>query len=524
MGRRLPFFLILVLAAHAQMHRGAADRQASMNLDNLALAEQRPIPPFTMLRPMTKLERRMAGGASAPEGTLTAPARGGAWVFEGFQALLDGYITTPPDSNGAVGPDHVVTMLNTDVLIQDRAGRTRAGFPVPLGQFWAALGPFTKIYDPRILYDAANGRWIATAGANPWVANAELLLAVSATSDPAGNWNMFAIHTGTQGCWADYPELGFNQNWIVLSANLYTLPPSGNYARTAVFAFDKAALYQRGEATYSTFSDTKGELAPATDLDNSHPEAIYFAQALSGPISGHLRVSVLQGPVGHESFTAGAADIAVEDTWADGPATDTNFAPQSGAYFKLDTGDSRIQNCVMRAASLWCAHTVFVPAAKPVRSAVQWYQVDPATAQVVQRARVDDPTGAVFYAYPSIAVNRNRDVLLGFSVFSAKTYPSAGYALRAGADPPNTMQAGVILKSGEAPYVGPNADEGSNRWGDVSTTMVDPADDLSFWTIQEYAAVPTNYLLGRWATWWGRISSCQVSLLSCAGSHRGAAR
>lgn len=54
--------------------------------------------------------------------------------------------------------------------------------------------------------------------------------------------------------------------------------------------------------------------------------------------------------------------------------------------------------------------------------------------------------------------------------------------------------------------MGRNADEGSNRWGDFSATVVDPADDVTFWTIQEYAAIPTNYYLGGWATWWAAIS------------------
>ena len=57
---------------------------------------------------------------------------------------------------------------------------------------------------------------------------------------------------------------------------------------------------------------------------------------------------------------------------------------------------------------------------------------------------------------------------------------------------------------GEGPYTKTRG--GLNRWGDYSGSQVDPSDDLSLWTIQEYARIPTGRGdgSGRWATWWGR--------------------
>ena len=68
------------------------------------------------------------------------------------------------------------------------------------------------------------------------------------------------------------------------------------------------------------------------------------------------------------------------------------------------------------------------------------------------------------------------------------------------------MGAPVTLKDGEGPYV--KRHEGDrNRWGDYSATQVDPSDDLTLWTIQEYARVPVGKgdESGRWGTWWGRV-------------------
>ena len=109
----------------------------------------------------------------------------------------------------------------------------------------------------------------------------------------------------------------------------------------------------------------------------------------------------------------------------------------------------------------------------------------------------------MFYAYPSIAVNCNTSIVLGFSGFSTGTYGSAYYTGREFTNAVNVMQDVKLLKAGEDYY---NLDFGSGtRWGDYSSTCVDPADDLKFWTIQEYAMPEFNASYDRWGTWWGQV-------------------
>jgi len=40
-----------------------------------------------------------------------------------------------------------------------------------------------------------------------------------------------------------------------------------------------------------------------------------------------------------------------------------------------------------------------------------------------------------------------------------------------------------------------------NRWGDYSCTSLDPVDDWSFWTVQEYADSSQNEWYTPWSTW-----------------------
>jgi hypothetical protein len=140
---------------------------------------------------------------------------------------------------------------------------------------------------------------------------------------------------------------------------------------------------------------------------------------------------------------------------------------------------------------------------------VQWWQIAPnnppsSAPSVAQAGRIEDPNGILFYAFPSIAVNKHDDVLIGFSRFSSNQYASANYAFRSGSDIANTMRNDVVLKAGEAKYY-KTYSGASNRWGDYSHSQVDPLNDTDLWTIQEYAWTPGGGF-DRWSTWWGKIS------------------
>ena len=134
------------------------------------------------------------------------------------------------------------------------------------------------------------------------------------------------------------------------------------------------------------------------------------------------------------------------------------------------------------------------------RTNVKWWEINPITGAVIQSGFVDDPTAGMFYYYPSIAVNQFDEILIGFSGSGIANYVGAYYAYRSSDDPVGTMQDVVLLKDGENPYYKTYSGT-RNRWGDYSMTMVDPVDDSSFWTIQEYAYTPAN----QWSTWWGYI-------------------
>jgi len=463
-------------------------------------------------------------GSAAPSVSKKASAvRGGGPLSPvpglGFLAIEDNDTVIPPDTMGAVGPNHVVTTLNSQIRVQDRSGATLT--TVDLFIFWLAAGVFDP-FDPRIVYDSFNDRWVFTCMGDSFSPVSSVLVAVSQTGDPTGNWFMYRILAdpllGTS--WADYDMLGVNKDWIVVSGNMFSTF-TGALTSENIWVFNKTNLYAGGAGTFTLLQDRSLRgfcMVPAVSYDNTL-STMYLVEVNNLALnffgfSSQLRISTITGPVGAERLTLGTALISATNVWLSNEPFFGGSAPQLGSSTLISPGDSRIQNVVYRNGSLWTAHTIFVPQTNSsgfitnAPSAVQWWQLNP-TGAVMQVSRLADPSGFTWYAYPSIAVNKNSDVLIGYSRFAPNQYASANLSYRSNFDPPNTLQSDIVVKAGEAPYF-KTFGSGENRWGDYSATVVDPVNDIDMWTLQEYAAAP--FLCSdHWSTWWSRVDVVNTS-------------
>lgn len=485
--------------------------------------------------------------ASAPIGPSPA-------VATSFQALEDIDVAAPPDVGGAVGLNHVMTVHNDRIRVQDRTGV--ALMTMTLNGFWIPVGNFA-VFSPRVVYDPFNERWIFSAAANQQSDRSCILLAVSKTSDPTADWNYYRLDADPMDkAWASEPTLGFNKDWIVVTVTMNTLNPNEAqvrpYAGMYVHVFNKTNLYAAGQGLVTSFKDESLKsfaAAPAVTYDNNL-STMYLVQvdnlhnAFGSGITGtfgnvippfavnRLEIATITGSVGAEILTLGAAFTPSVEPWFPSDLSHLNqfafsfFFGNSGQqlggfglFDGIDLGDSRVQNVVFRNGSLWCTHSVFMPAnplivdifgfTQPIHSGVQWWQLTP-SGGIEQLGRLEDTTGTNSYAYPSIAVGRCEDVLIGYSSFSPNQYASANYSFRFGTDPTNTLRADAVLKAGEGFYDRSGTNFlFNNTWGRYSSTVVDPINDLDMWTIQEYAELPAfgtnSFFGGRWGTWWGRI-------------------
>lgn len=443
-----------------------------------------PVPEGALVRMEARAEATAVPSAAPP-----SPA-----PYASFEALPINSEAGPPDTHGAVGPNHLMVTLNTQVSIQDRSGRALS--TVTLFDFWRGLtgGGIDAPFDPRILYDPYADRWITTAAGNSF---SSLLVGVSRTGDPTGSWNLYRVDTE----WVDFPTLGFNKDWIVVQGTKVSFP---FHLSTQIWVFGKANLYAGGTGSFTLISgetETIGGV-PAVTLDPA-VSALYLVQNWNGNADGDgvLRLYTITGSIGSEVLTP-VAFVATPNPWSNSSALGADLCPQRGHPRKISCGGGI--EVVFRNGTIWATHAIYLPAGAPTRTAIQWWQLAP-DGVVVQRGRLDDASGVLFYGFPSLAVNGRGDMLLGFASFSAQQFASGSYAYRAADDPRGSWQAERVLKAGEDSYLR-DEDHGRNRWGDYSATVVDPVNDSDFWTIQEYAAArdPVSGAY-RWGTWWGNV-------------------
>ena len=135
---------------------------------------------------------------------------------------------------------------------------------------------------------------------------------------------------------------------------------------------------------------------------------------------------------------------------------------------------------------------------------MQWWEIKP-NGTVAQQGRIA-PNGedGVFRAYPSLAVNRLGDALIGYSRFSGEEYAAAAYAFHGHDDAGGSTRTEVIYRPGRDVY---HRNISDNPWGDYSNTVVDP-NGLDFWTVQKYAERREGTgtpRVSRWGTWWAYV-------------------
>jgi hypothetical protein len=473
--------------------------------------EHEPIevdPSMIHVRPNAAGKPTSGGGPLMPASSVPVD------TFQGYQSAGT---SIPPDTHGGVDATYCVNANNANIRVNTKALPHTTSYTVGCDAFWGSAvlgGSGYSSFDPRVHYDPYSGRWIIVAvSTNGSFTGARILIAASATGNPTGTWYKYGVnvYSATNG-WLDFPNVGFNNKWIVVTGNYFTA--AGSSTTAAWFAFNKANVYGNVSASYVGNTVSGFTLCPAQTYDPSESSMflININSRGSGSTGGTLLLRKLTGVVGSPvistcgSPSAGSLPTSVRK-WSQNGAGGADFAPQAGTTtYKIQNNDDRINNCVFRNGKIWCSHTVFYPQGGPTHSSVMWWQVD-SLGVPAQVGVIDDPAGVKFYAFPSIAVNTLNDALIGFSTFSGTTYASAAYSLHLHTDPLDSVRTPLIYRHGQKQYYRTFGGT-QNRWGDYSATCWDPVAD-DFWTIQEGVPLYSGSISSSlWDTWWAHVQIC----------------
>src|SRR5437660_3436088 len=467
-------------------------------------------------------------------------------TFDGMNSSQSGCLCLPPDTDGDVGPNHYVQSVNSSIKIFDKNGNPLNGANgTTYNSFFLTLAgtPCSGFNDGDrfVFYDHVANRWVvsdfAFPGSLPGAGPFYQCIGVSQTGDPvSGGWFLYAIqHDPANPTWiGDYPKLALWPNAYYLTVNLFDGVSLG-FQGVRAFAFDRASMLAGGPANTIAFNITPAGLGDSYSLvpagfrtGNSPPAGRdEFLLSVDSPATGGVTLTQVHGWKFHVDFAVpgnstlgvGAnhtpnANITVNG-FVDAFTTTTLLVPQNGTTAKLDTlGDKIMTPAVYQnrsgAESLWASQTVLLNYPNGP-TAVRWYQFNvtggnfPATP--VQQQSWNNGNDGLWRWMPSIAVDQNGNMAIGYSTSSATQEPSIRYAGRLASDPlSNLGQGEAVMTAG-----GGHQTHSSGRWGDYSMLTIDPADNVTFWHTNEYYAATSS------ANWFTRVGKFQFSAPALTG-------
>ena len=411
--------------------------------------------------PRPESERALRTEAVSTPVLVTAATIAPPPVAAGF-ASDSSEILSPADSSGAVSKTHVVSASNAGIVVHARSGAKIT--QLTLSQFWRNGTTVGEFYDPRLSYDAAADRWITVAVRN----ERALMLAVSKTGDPAGAWHRYEFEIDT----VDFTRLALTRDTVLLST---TVEDTFGYG-SLLFSLDKAVLYTGAEnLTGRRYDDLPLFIAPV-DAPDSPVEYIAHVD------ESHLYFKRLDQITQPYRFVQAGFGWATPDGFWDGP--------QAGTTNDLDIGAGDIQSAVYRDGWLYAVHSTLGTSITNTLNTLIWWKIDPEGVRRGTVGLIDGPDGE-YYAFPSLAVSRNGGMLISYCVLSETTYPSAAFVYR---DPAGRLSTPGVIRTGDSPILS------TNRWGDYTTVVTDPANDRDFWVAQIYASS------NDWQSWWARVT------------------
>lgn len=397
---------------------------------------------------------------------------------------LTGYRYAPPDTDGAIGVNNFVEFINGGFAVYNRNG-TLAAPAMSDSQFWTNAGASSTLVnqglsDTRIKYDPASQRWIATEitlGTN--YLNNSVLIGVSATSNPLGAWSSTS-YLAPAGKFADYPTLNVDANAVYIGSNNFT---TTSYAGVTLTSIPKASLLAATPTTTGAamFTQTNSAMGFTPQAPTNYGTGYTGTNVVSISATAYNQAQIT--PLNN----TGAAGATLGTTTTVAVTYDSQSSParQPDGSRNIDTLDDRFSGTIYQVGNkIYAANTIANP--NQDSSAVHWMVFDATLGTVLQEGLITD--GANDLYQPSIAVNENGDVVIGYNESGANMNISTFAAV-------GSFQGGVLSFTGQMllytsavnNYTDGFASTNPDRWGDFSTTMVDPTNSSIFWTIQEVA-------------------------------------
>lgn len=241
----------------------------------------------------------------------------------------------------------IVSVTNSRIHIYDASTQEELSTR-SLGSFASDLGVSGSKYDPKVLYDPNNDRFVMIFLNGFTFETSQIIVAFSKTNDPTEDWNLYALPGNPldNESWSDYPVVGISGKDLFIGINTFLNGSQNNsgFVETCLWQIGLKEGYIGFDLNTNYFSDILPSgntpifnICPISPSAESEMENMYLLSNRNLQVESDI-VFLLEvtGRVSDSS-----TELNVTNLTTDQPYTLPVPANQSIADF-LDTNDGRI--------------------------------------------------------------------------------------------------------------------------------------------------------------------------------------
>ena len=380
----------------------------------------------------------------------------------------------PADPDLAVGPNHIVQVVNSSIAFFTKAGVKQ--FEQDSRNFFSAERITSFVFDPKVIYDQINDRFaIVYLDKGDAPRSSYILVAVSDDSDPNGTWHKYAIdvevadpfNADNADTWLDYPGWGYNKDAYICSGNMFTWVELPRWRMAQFVSIRSAGPLSGGTATVDKFVDNgSASMQVASVYDPTESRGFSGGKISSNTASLVAFTNLASSPSAFREYVAIPA------------SSSPGSAPSTGGIF-LDSVGGRCFNLAWQPGNLAFAHAFDNSGQIDLR----WYEFNtgtwPTSGLPTYNQGGSVTSSTIYYVQPAINYNAFGDMAMIFTGSNTSTTSNIYTAGRTACDPVGSFGSPTFMKSS----IGPNyTGHGSTaRWGDYFGVERDPVDGYSFW-------------------------------------------
>lgn len=432
-------------------------------------------------------------------------------------ATLAETFSFPPDSMGVVGPQQFIIAVNGRIRSFNKStGAADGVLNVNPDVFFQSVRNGVTTSDPRIRYDRLSKRWFITI----ITVNQPNRILIAVSSGPvistATVWKFFFFveslvqPQGDSNCLLDYPTLGIDANALYIGGNVFC-GADETFKGTSAFVIRKSSVLGSGPIVVTAFRNLTGSpsgsgIYTPQGVDNFDANPTYgFFIGVDNATFGTLVMRRVSNPAGTPTMSSNIFMTVPTTAFPRLVPHKGNF---NGAFGFLDSVDDRLMMAQIRKGTLWATHNIGVTnqgigSGSASRNGSRWYQINlanPLAPTLIQAGTLFQPSASNTtdqrnYWMPSLMVSGQGHTLLGCSAAGSQEFINAALAFRVAGDAHGTLRTPKLYTATTTAY-NPAGDPGSSRgrrWGDYSCTSLDPQDDMTMWTIQEFCNATNSY-------------------------------